>query len=241
MIFYYVRHGDPIYNPDSLTEKGKKQANALAKRLSLYGLDEIYCSTSERAKMTAKPTADALKKEVIYLDWTNEHYTWLALCVFNEKNERQWAFSRDEFIEMFRREDVKRLGNKWYTHECFNDCGVDFKTEFERIDSETDNFFENLGYKHDRENNRFIEIKKNDKRVALFAHLGFGLAFLSSLLDIPYSTFSSTFSISHSCVTVIEFKANKNGIVYPKVLQLSNDSHLYKEDILGGYDNGINI
>ena len=31
MVFYYIRHGDPIYDPDSLTEHGHKQAEALAK------------------------------------------------------------------------------------------------------------------------------------------------------------------------------------------------------------------
>ena len=56
MIFYYVRHGDPIYDPDSLTELGHKQAAALAKRFTLTGLDEIYSSTSMRARMTAEPT-----------------------------------------------------------------------------------------------------------------------------------------------------------------------------------------
>ncbi|MBO6263170.1 MAG: histidine phosphatase family protein [Clostridia bacterium] len=44
MILYYIRHGDPIYDPDSLTELGHKQAEALANRFALYGLDEIYCS-----------------------------------------------------------------------------------------------------------------------------------------------------------------------------------------------------
>ena len=39
MIFFYVRHGDPIYNPDSLTPLGERQAEAVAKRLC--GL-EIY-------------------------------------------------------------------------------------------------------------------------------------------------------------------------------------------------------
>lgn len=241
MIFYYVRHGDPIYNPDSLTENGREQANALSKRFKKYGLDEIYCSTSERAKMTAAPTAKILNKDVTYLDWTNEHYTWLALCVFNEQNVRQWAYSRDEFIEMFRREDVKRLGSEWYTHDCFKDCEIDFKKEFDRINTETDKFFESLGYKHDRENNRYVELQKNDKRVALFAHQGFGFAFLSSLLDVPYPTFCTTFDLGLTGVTVIEFKSNKNGIVYPKVLQLSSDSHLYKEDAYGLYGNRINI
>ena len=76
MIFYYIRHGDPVYNPDSLTPLGSLQAEALSKRLALYGLDRIYSSTSNRAIMTAKPTCDILKKEPILLDFANENYAW---------------------------------------------------------------------------------------------------------------------------------------------------------------------
>ena len=72
MLFFYIRHGDPIYTPDSLTELGKKQANALAKRLSVYGIDKVYSSPSARARQTAKPTCDWLKKEMIICEWANE-------------------------------------------------------------------------------------------------------------------------------------------------------------------------
>lgn len=68
MIFYLIRHGDPIYDPDSLPPLGHKQAEALAKRLALYGLDEIYASSSMRAKMTAEPTCKMLGKEMTVLD-----------------------------------------------------------------------------------------------------------------------------------------------------------------------------
>ena len=44
MLLFYVRHGDPIYSPDSLTPLGERQAEAIAKRLSLYGIDDIYTS-----------------------------------------------------------------------------------------------------------------------------------------------------------------------------------------------------
>ena len=60
MLFFLVRHGDPIYKPDSLTEQGHKQAAALAKRFAKFGLDEVYSSTSIRAQMTAQPTCAAL-------------------------------------------------------------------------------------------------------------------------------------------------------------------------------------
>ena len=56
MILFYVRHGDPIYNPDQLTPLGHRQAESVAKRLALFGIDEIYASTSTRAMQTAQPT-----------------------------------------------------------------------------------------------------------------------------------------------------------------------------------------
>ncbi|MBQ1206574.1 MAG: histidine phosphatase family protein, partial [Clostridia bacterium] len=55
MLLYVIRHGDPIYNPDSLTEKGKRQAEALARRLAVNGLDKIYSSPLVRAQQTAQP------------------------------------------------------------------------------------------------------------------------------------------------------------------------------------------
>lgn len=41
MILYYIRHADPIYDPDSLTPLGIRQAEALAKRLALYGVEFV--------------------------------------------------------------------------------------------------------------------------------------------------------------------------------------------------------
>ena len=49
MLLFSIRHGEPIYDPDSLTPFGHRQAEAVAKRLALYGIDEIYASSSNRA------------------------------------------------------------------------------------------------------------------------------------------------------------------------------------------------
>lgn len=62
MLLFYVRHGDPVYNPDSLTPLGKRQAEAVAKRLAIYGIDKIYSSTSNRAYRTAMPLSELTKK-----------------------------------------------------------------------------------------------------------------------------------------------------------------------------------
>lgn len=237
MIFYYIRHGDPIYEPDSLTPLGIEQAKALSKRFTLHGLDEIYCSPSNRAIQTAQPTYDLLKKEMSILDWTDERYAWGEFTI-KLPNKRPWVYQDLRYIELFRSKELLDLGNDWINHELLLNTSI--KSGLERIRKETDNFFLSLGFEHDRENARYKVLKPNEKKVALFAHQGFGLAFLSCLLDIPYNVFCTSFELGHSAITVINFD-DKNEFCYPKVLQLSNDSHLYKENILCPYLNIFNI
>ena len=228
MLFFYVRHGEPIYDPDSLTPFGKRQAEALAKRLSRYGIDEIYASTSQRAKDTAKPTCEILKKDIVELDWCNEKYVWKDFSVAEDDGSRNWAFFSQKFRRFACSESVKALGYEWYSAPEFKDDS--FETGIKRINSEADAFFKNFGYEHDRENGIYIEKRKNNKRVALFAHQAFGLAFLSGVLDIPYNEFATHFDLWYSSLTVIEFKGSE-GIVIPKLLTLSNDSHIYGEGL----------
>mgnify|MGYP003231748075 CR=1 FL=1 len=49
-----VRHGDPDYSIDSLTEKGWKEAEYLSERLSKLDVKDFYVSPLGRAKDTAR-------------------------------------------------------------------------------------------------------------------------------------------------------------------------------------------
>ena len=236
MLFYYVRHGEPIYEPNDLTPLGYKQADDLAKRFDLYGLDEIYCSPSNRAFQTAKPTCDLLKKEVKFLDWTDERHSWKEFTV-EVDGRKSWVFQSPKHIELLYSQEIRQLGKYWYSSPDF---GQSFQMGMQRIDGETDAFFQLLGFKHDRTKGGYAVVKPNGKRIALFAHQGFGLAFLSSVLDIPYPIFCTRFDMGHSAVTVLYFD-EKEKFAYPKVLQWANDSHLYKDGILTPYQNWIDI
>lgn len=237
MIFYFIRHGDPIYNPNSLTSLGLEQANALSKRLALCGLDEIYCSPSNRAVQTAMPTCKLINKQMTLLDWADEDFAWQEFMVEID-GECNWVFQRHEYVDLFRGKEMILLGNKWIDHKKL--IGTKIKSGIKRINREVDDFFLSLGFEHDRENARYKVIAPSNKRIALFAHQGFGYAFLSSVLDIPYYEFCTRFDFGHSSYTVINFSENKE-YSYPKILQLSNDSHLYKEGILTPYQNKIKI
>lgn len=227
MLFFYLRHGDPIYDPDSLTELGHKQAEALAKRLALFGIDEIYASTSKRAIETARPTCDLVKKEPVLLDFCNEGHAWRELTIKGEKGTT-WLFQDKKTKALFADPSIVSLYDKWYEHPALAE--YNFKHGIDRISDESDKFLRNLGYEHIRGTGSYRVIFENNKRVALFAHQGFGIAFLSLLLDIPYPIFSRHFDTTHSGMTVIEFK-NEDGICHPKMLTLSNDSHLYRDGL----------
>lgn len=234
MLLFYLRHGDPIYNPDSLTPLGERQAEALGLRLARYGLDEIYASSSNRAKLTAKPACELLKKEATILDWANEGHVWGELTVPKGDGGITWGFADEATAQKWQSPEFVSLGRKWYDHPDYRD--TKFKSGILRVQRETDAFLESLGYRHILEENRYEAIAPNEKRIALFAHQGFGLAFLSSLLDIPYPMFSTRFDMGHSAMTVIRFE-NKEGFVVPKVLQLSNDSHVYAAGLPTQYQN----
>ena len=236
MIFFYIRHGDPIYNPDSLTPLGERQAEAVAKRLALYGIDKIYSSTSNRAFLTAKPTSEILKKEVEQLDFAKEGYAWRELTIVGADEKRRWLFQDPDARKLFVSDEIRQLGDAWYTHPKLKD--TQSQAGIERITAASDEFFKNLGYEHIAGSGAYKVLNDSQERVAFFAHQGFGLAFFSCFLDIPYPQFCTHFDMSHSGMTVVEFK-NEGGIAIPKILTFANDSHLYREGLPTKYNNEI--
>lgn len=238
MLFFYIRHGEPIYDPDSLTPLGHLQAQALAKRLARFGIDEIYASTSTRAQQTALPTAQLLNKEIIPMDWCNEGYAWDELSFKEDENDQvSWPFQKQEYRRLFVSAEVRSMGKNWINHPKLSR----FEKGIKRISDETNAFFAKLGYVRDADNGcYYYDGKEDNRRIALFAHQGLGLAFLSCVLDIPYPEFCTRFDVCHSSLTVIEFQANK-GIVVPRVLELSNDSHIYAEGLPTKYNNRVNF
>jgi len=67
-----VRHGDPDYSIDGLTEKGKIEAELLKNRLVKENIKAVYCSIYGRAKATIEPTLKAKNITASYCDWLRE-------------------------------------------------------------------------------------------------------------------------------------------------------------------------
>ena len=193
MILYVVRHGDPDYEKDSLTELGRLQADALAKRVAASGLDRVYTSPLGRAKMTAEPTCRALGITPEVLEWTSEDEAFKDFSVEREGGGRTWSFGSCRNTEYLT--DERSLGDRWYEIYPFCSC-ASAKEGFERIKKGSDELLASLGYERDGKVYRIV--RPNDERVAVFCHYGAGTTWLSHLLSFPPPLFWGTFLINHS-------------------------------------------
>ena len=234
MLLFYIRHGDPDYSVDGLTPRGARQAEAVGKRLAVHGLDKIYTSPAGRARLTAKPTCELLGMEAEVVDWADEGNAHRATAVTTEDGRRIWGFHHRPTRELFASEEVRRMGREFYNHPAFRD--LPFAEKIPPIQQAIDDWLLSLGYRHDLSRNGYIAERPNDDRVALFAHQGFGMLFLSLVLDIPYPEISIRADIQHSGMSVIRF-GKSDGLIIPTLLQLSNDSHLYREGLPLAYNN----
>jgi len=237
MLIIYVRHGDPIYTPDQLTPLGERQAESVAHRLALFGVDEIYSSTSNRAIQTAEPTCELMGKELRTLDFLNENYL-KGLQIPLTQQKMDWVWAHPTYSQVLVSRDVREMGENWYSHPKLED--FHFEKILLPINAQLDDFIASYGYEHDSEKGLYKVTEHHaEKRVAIFAHECMGKIVMSHLLDIPFPHYAAHFEMHTSAFTVIrldhgEFTQKEEGSAQyarARVLSLSNDSHLYRDGL----------
>ena len=220
MLLYIVRHGEPDYTTDTLTPRGKLQAEAVGKRIFDSGIQHIYSSPMGRARETAAPACRLLGLPCPIEDWAHE-----------VEDERLTPFPDGEL------KSVSYVQNACYREKGFIDLPYDRAYEapgfnasgmqeaVARIEAGGRDFLERLGYKE--ENGVYRILHRNQDRVALFCHTVMGRAWLSTLLHIPIHLMWAGFTYTHTGVTVLEFPNYANGFTAPRCLCYSDTSHLY--------------
>jgi len=234
MLLYIVRHGDPIYETDSLTERGKLQAEAVGKRMYAAGIDRIFSSPMGRAKETAEPACRLLGLEKNIEDWAHE---------IEDERLTPYPDGKMKSVTAVQNTHYRENGNINLPYENAYECTgfnqSDMKKAVEYIEKSGNEFLERLGYRE--ENGVYRILRNNEEKVALFCHAAFSRAWLSTLLHIPVHMMWSSFGYTHTGVTVVEFKNNPDGFTAPRCLCYSDISHLYAEKLDTVYDNMVEI
>jgi len=235
MKLYIIRHGDPDYAHDCLTPLGKRQAEALARRFASHRLDRIYSSPMGRAKETAKPTCEILHKDFTVLDWCSENAAYEDMSVATE-NGRRWCFHQQS--TNYKNNDTIALYHDWQKANPEFDCdGVTKRIQL--IADGSDRLLAELGY--ERDGCIYKIVRPNDESVGVFCHQGFGITWLAHLTQIPPHIFWATFDMSHTGVTVLEWKNQPNGITTPQVLQFDDLSHIFAARLPMRFENNRDI
>lgn len=217
-----IRHGDPDYSIDSLTEKGWREAGLLAERLAKLDIKAFYVSPLGRAKDTASLTLEKMKREAVELPWMQEFFR--ANIARPDVKERTIAWDwlpQDWTIE-----------KKYYDREKWADTPVmqdsTVAKEYQWVVDGLDTLL--AGYGYVRDGNYYRVGKANADRIVLFCHFGVECVMLSHLLGISPMVLWHGFCAAPTSVTTINTEERRKGIASFRVSSFGDISHLYVAD-----------
>ena len=214
-----IRHGDPDYENDTLTEKGWREATLLGERMAHERIDRILVSPLGRARDTARPTEEALGLRGEVCDWLREfsyatvelpydgakEICWDILPEYVNTLERIYSPEgwRDE--EFIRRSDVA---------ECYDE-----------VCTRLDEILAEHGYVRDGYSYRVTH--ESHETLAFFCHYGVTAVLLSHLLNCsPYTVWQNCVTLPTS-VTTIHTEERRPGIASMRMSCMGDLSHLF--------------
>lgn len=224
MYLFFVRHGDPCYETDSLTDLGRRQAQLTAERLVIDGITEIHASTMGRAKETASYLAEKLSLPVIEEPWATELGPETR-TTFPDGIEKGIGLIPSPY---FTQEKYRRMTNEEALSQIPGLCEKGFPAKYQVICGGLDRMMERLGYRR-TEDDCYLPVSPNKEKVALFCHGAMIRSVIGHLLNIPYQYLGTSFHENHCGVTIFKFDSDTGGKFVPKLISFGDLGHLYRD------------
>lgn len=213
-----IRHADPDYENDSLTERGVKEARLLAKRHENEPIDHIYMSTMGRAMETAGYTQKLRRQKGEAANWLREFDVYMSRPDMNYQMDIPWDILPDYWTK---EEDFFNVHT--FTHaNMIHDSFVAIK--YRDVCDNLDRMLAGHGYK--REGDYYRVTKANTETIALFSHFGCGCVILSHLLNISPTLLWHGFCAAPASVTEVLTEERRKGIVSFRVNHYGDTAHL---------------
>ena len=213
-----IRHADPDYSIDSLTEKGWVEAECLSEKLIKMNIDSFYTSTLGRAKDTASLTLKKLGREADGIfEWLKEFPPVIQRPDCGKSIAWDWLPAHWTEIDEFYHKD------RWGDVPVMAEGRV--REEYDRVVCEFDRLLAKHGYV--RERNYYRAEKPNMDTIAIFCHFGSGCVLLSHLLGVsPMVLWHGTCAAPTSVTTVVT-EERREGIASFRTVAFGDTSHLY--------------
>ncbi len=221
-----VRHAEPDYSIDSLTEKGFKEAEFLSERLMKLDIDDVYVSSLGRAKDTAKPYLLKSGKKAEICDWLIE----FPAHIRNPETGTEsipWDFLPKDWTEKSGLFDK----SEWINEQIMTTGNV--KEKYDYVLSNLDKVLEKYGYV--RDGYTYKVTKEYDGTVVFFCHFGVECVLLSHLLNISPVVLWQGFIALPSSVTTLITEEREEKTAYFRCNAFGDISHLYANDELPSF------
>ena len=216
-----VRHAEPDYSVDSLTEKGFREAELLSRRLAGIEAAAYYVSPLGRAKDTAAPTLSKLGRTAEECPWLREFHAPIHRPDVTERMMNTWDWLPQDWM----------AEENFFHHDRWLEAGPmiegNVKKEYDWVVGELDALLKRHGY--ERDGYYYRAVKPSNDTIMLFCHFGVTCVLLSHLLNIsPMVLWHGTCALPSSVTTVVT-EERREGIASFRMLGFGDISHLYAD------------
>ncbi|HIZ56613.1 MAG TPA: histidine phosphatase family protein [Firmicutes bacterium] len=217
MKLLFIRHAEPDYSIDSLTEKGFREAGLLADWLEKIPVRDFFVSPLGRARDTARPTLERLGRQAEVLDWLQEFY--VPVKDPDTGDDRiPWDFMPGYWT----RQPLLYDKDRWMDSDIMQTGEI--RKRYQAVCKGIDGLLARYGYI--REGNFYRTEKGNTDTLAFFCHLGAEFTILSHLLGIAPPCLWQGFFVAPSSWTLLCTEERVKGEAYFRCRTLGNTLHL---------------
>ncbi len=211
-----VRHGDPDYEHDCLTEQGKVEAKLLAERMKNVKADYCYVSPLGRAKETAAYCLENMGMQAEEKEWLRE---FAPKVQHTGKLNVSWDWLPSEWMNMPHAFDFDR----WPEYPALEAAHV--KEERDWVYAEFDKLLRKHGYQ--KEGKFFRAVSPSNDTIVLFCHYGLEAVLLSYLLNLSPFVMWHAMMAAPTSVTTVVTEERRPGIAQFRMSSFGDVSHLY--------------
>lgn len=218
MRIIFVRHGEPDYVHDCLTENGVDQAISTGKKLKAEDIKAVYSSPLGRAKETASYTAAEQGLDVQVMDFLHE-IDW------GSRNGDELEFDGHPWTLAYRliaEHPEYVASDNWIDHPYFkNNICMDY---YDKITVPFDELLKQYGLI--RDGKLYRSTKECDDTIAMVFHGGTGAIILAHLFNQPLPYILTAMPFGVCSVTVVNLSAENGDVVIPRFESFNDMSHL---------------
>ena len=218
MKLIFVRHGDPDYEHDTLTERGWQEAALLAERMKAVPADAYFLSPLGRARDTASLSLRALGREAEICDWLQE----FRGRAFKPHEPDEPTIAWDWLPKDWAEDDRFYRASEWTQPAGMAELNA--SEEYDRVCQKFDALLARYGYKRDGRIYRVTEA--NTKTLVFFCHFGVTCVMLSHLLSISPMTLWHGFCAAPTSLTTVYTEEREKGVAAFRIAGFGDVSHL---------------